>query len=213
MLARLSLKDERPTSENMVRASILLPLLLLLPTPGSAQFDARIKTGAGVRFSTAQPEALLAIGKIASVDGDSIVVDRGLAESQLRLAVRDLTALEVYRRGKSAEMSGMVFGTLGAAAGGVLYVNWCRRNASLCEYLETSDDEDDDWDDEEDEGEPLSLFATVTLGFGMIGYLMGYTLAPPQWEIVKLPVRIGVAPMQRGIGVYVSLPAPRLVTR
>jgi hypothetical protein len=194
-----------------VRAFFLLPLLVVCPALASAQIDARIRNGAQVRLSTSQPESILAIGKVASIDSDSIVVDRGTADSPLRVALNDVTALEVYRRGKSAETSGFVFGTLGAAGGAALYVNWCLKNRERCQAIETSDEEEADRceEDEDEEDCPLSTFGLVTLGFGMLGYVIGHSLAPPRWEVVQLPIRIGVAPLQRGVGVYVSLPAPR----
>ncbi len=191
-----------------MRASILLLLLVVPSTSTSAQMFARVRTGARVRVSTAQPEPRLAIGTVASIDADTMVVDRGGGE-RLRLAVNDINALEVYRRGKGAETTGMVFGTIGAAGGAALYLNWCLRNMTLCQYLESDDDPDDDDSDDEEEDDPFSMGALVTLGFAAIGYAVGYSLAPPRWEIVNLPLRIGVAPMQRGIGVYASLPAPR----
>jgi hypothetical protein len=192
----------------MVRAFILLLLLVVgSPTSASAQFDARLKTGARIRASTSQ---LVAIGKVASIERDTIVVDRGrgVTESPLRLALNDITALEVNRPGKGAHTSGMVFGTLGFVGGGALYISWCVRNVELCSYLEP-DEPDDPYDEEEDE--PLPLIATVSLGFAVIGYAIGHALVPPRWEIVDLPLRIGIAPMPRGVGVYVSLPAPRFV--
>jgi hypothetical protein len=190
-----------------VRAFILLLLLVVGSTSASAQFDARLKTGARVRASTSQR---VAIGKVVSFEQDTIVVDRGgsIAESPLRLAVNELTTLEVYRRGTGAHTSGMVFGTLGFVGGGALYISWCVRNAELCSYLEP-DEPDDPYDEEEDE--PLPLIATVSLGFAVIGYAIGHALVPPRWEILNLPLRVGIAPMPRGVGIYVSLPAPRFV--
>jgi hypothetical protein len=192
----------------MVRASILPLLLVVGSTSASAQLDARLKTGARIRVSTSER---LAIGRVASIQGDTIVVDRaeGLTESPLRLAVNDITALEVYRRGKGAHTSGMVVGTLSFVGGSALYISWCLRHTELCSYLEP-EDEPDDWDDEE-EDEPLPLFATVGLGFAVIGYAIGHALVPPRWEIVDLPLRVGITPMRRGVGVYVSFPAPRFV--
>lgn len=182
-----------------------MPLLLLVAwsTSAHAQFDARLRTGARVRLSSSHPEPILVVGRVASIDSDTIAVDRGVTESHLKLAVNDITALEVYRRGKSAEMSGMILGTLGAVSSGVIYVRWCLRNPEECSRIEPEDD--DPYDDEE----PTSFFATVTLGFGVIGYAIGYALVPPRWEVVNLPLRVGIAPLQRGVGVYVSLPAPR----
>src|SRR5262245_25385786 len=95
----------RPTSESIVRGFILLLLLVAGPGTLLAQFDARIRTGVQVRVSTSHPEQSGATGKVAQIDSDSMVVDRG-SESSLRFAVHDLTALEVYRRGKDAETSG-----------------------------------------------------------------------------------------------------------
>jgi hypothetical protein len=191
----------------MVRAFISLLLLVVGSTPASAQFDARLKTGARIRASTSQR---VTIGKVVSLEQDTIVVDReeGVTESPLRLAVNDVTALEVYRRGKGAHTSGMVFGTLGFVGGGALYISWCVRNPEICSYIEP-DEPDDPYDEEEDE--PLPLIATVSLGFAVIGYAIGHALVPPRWETVDLPLRVGIAPMRRGVGVYVSLPAPRFV--
>ena len=195
-----------------MRAPTLL-VMLVLSAFGSAvaQLDSRLRAGQQVRIRSASPEALVAIGKLASADSDSVVVDRGITEPLLRLSLRDISALEVFRRGKGAETSGMVVGTLGAVAGGTLYINWCLRHVELCAYFESDGDDDDDDYDDEDDSDPLSAFATVVLGFGLIGYGIGYALVPPEWQLVNLPMRVGVAPMQRGVGVYVSLPAPRFI--
>lgn len=189
-----------------MRGFILLLLLVAGPTSVLAQFDPRIRTGVQVRVATSQQR--LAIGKVAWIDPDSMVVDRDTAAS-LRFAVHDITALEVYRQGKDAEATGMVFGTLTAAGAAVVYVKWCVDNPRLCQYLEEDDDSDHHDENDEDDEEPFSMLSLVTLGFGAIGYAIGYALVPPRWEVVNLPLRIGVAPMQRGVGVYVSLPAPR----
>lgn len=197
-----------------MRASILLLLLLVVsstPVPGQM---ARVRTGARVRVATEQPERRLAIGTVESLDADSMVVDRGGGE-RLRLAVNDITALEVYRRGKGAETSGKVVGTISAAGGAALYINWCLKHVTQCQYLESDGDEDDNEDDNEDDDEgeegDFSMGALVTLSFAAIGYAIGYSIAPQRWEVVNLPIRIGVAPMRRGVGVYVSLPAPRFM--
>jgi hypothetical protein len=190
-----------------VRAPVLL---LLVATAGSlqAQLDPRVKVGAQVRVRTAQPDPLLAIGRVVSVDWDTLVVERNAADPALRVPLRDIGELAIQARGKTAQVSGMVVGTVGALAGGALYVNWCLRNLDFCRELERDDDPDDD---EEEDEESMSPFGAVVLAFGLIGYGIGYSLAPPTWTIVHLPIRMGIAPMQRGVGVYVSLPAPRFV--
>lgn len=188
-----------------MRAPLLLSILVLSAHgPVEAQLDPRIRIGTRVRLEAAEPPSLV-IGKVSSIEGDTLTVDRGGADAAMRFSLRNVTGLSLYRRGRGARTTGMVFGTLGALSGGVLYFRWCSRHAEECSRLEPEDD--DPYDDEK----PTSVFTTVSLGFGVIAYAIGYALVPPRWETVGIPFRVGVAPMQRGVVAYVSLPAPRFV--
>lgn len=187
-----------------MRARLLLVVLLSSACSAlEAQVDRRIRLGTRIRVDAVSPAAIL-IGRVASIEGDTLAIERAGADTT-RISLRDVNGLSVYRRGKEAQITGMVFGSLGAVSTGVLYVRWCLDNPGACAALEPEDD--DPYDDEE----PSSVFATLTLSAAVLGYVIGYALVPPRWEIVDIPFRVGVAPMQRGVGVYVSLPAPRFV--
>jgi hypothetical protein len=194
-----------------VRAPILVALLVLSAHASlPAQLDSRVKLGATVRLR-GQPDAPRVTGKISSIDGDTLIVnvDNDTVLSRERFPLRDVTELSVYGRGKSAETMGMVFGTIGVLAGTAVYLHWCASNLEACRYVEEDDDPDDDPYDEE--AEPLSLFSIVALGTGILGWSLGYALAPPVWEVVNLPLRIGIAPTRDGLAAFVSIPAPRFI--
>lgn len=182
--------------------TLLVALLVTAHGAASAQLDARIRMGARVRVNSADAQI---IGRVAEVRDDTIVVDRGMGDTTA-VSLRETTELAVYARGKGAEAFATTMGVIGAASGAVLYVKWCLSAPDACAILEEDEEECDD--DEEDDGFS-SPFTTLTMGFAMVGMLIGRALTPPQWHIVDVPVRFGVAPMRDGIGVYVSLPAPR----
>jgi hypothetical protein len=184
-----------------------IPLLLLLlvaaaHSSASAQLDSRVKVGARVRVQ--RPDAQI-VGRIAAVRGDSVVVDRGDPAAEMAVSLRDVTELAVYVPAKGAATTAKVFGTIGVLSGGALYLGWCLRNREECMDIETVDT--DPYDDEV----PMSLIATVSLGFGALGVMLGQSLAPWEWQIVDVPLRVGLAPSPRGMAAYVSIPAPRLL--
>ncbi len=185
-----------------MRPLVVLLLIAAALSSVSAQVDSRVKVGARVRVL--RPDAQI-LGSISEVRGDTILVDRGDPAAATPVSLRDVSELSVYVQGKSAKTTAIVFGTIGLLSGTALTVGWCMRHRDECLRYETVDT--DPYDDEV----PMSAFATVSLGFGALGLMLGQSLAPRHWEIVDLPVRIGLAPTPRGVVAYVSIPAPRFL--
>lgn len=182
--------------------TLLVVLLFTAHSAAFAQLDGRVRMGARVRVNSS--DALI-IGRVAEVRDDTIVVDRGMGDTA-SVPLRDVSELAVYHRGTALAKT---LAVIGAASGAALYINWCFKARQACEDLERQEHEREHHDDDDEDDEMTSVFSSVVLTFGAIGMLIGHTLTPPQWHSVDLPVRFGVAPMQSGIGVYVSLPAPR----
>jgi hypothetical protein len=181
----------------------LMLLLVLAATAmqtAAAQRDSLLKVGARVRVN--RPDAQI-IGRIAEVRGDTIVVDRGPADTAMAISLSDASAVAVHVHGKGSERAMMVLGTLGAVTGAALYVSWCARDPEWCRDVELEDP--DPYDDEV----PPSVFATVTIGFAALGLLLGHAFAPPQWTIVDPTIRVGLTPTATGVAAYLSIPAPR----
>ena len=189
-----------------MRAPVLLLLLVVPAASLPAQLDPRIKPGARVRVQTAGAEPVLAIGRLASADGDTLVVERSAVDAPLRVPFAEVAELSVHRRGKNAEEAGIALGVVSALTGGVMYVKWCLDNPQGCREVE---EQFDDPEDEDDDGDSTSPLFTAMIGFGAIGYFIGQALVPPSWQLVHLPMRVGIVPLQRGIGVFASVPAPR----
>lgn len=182
--------------------TLLVVLVVTAHSVAWGQLDARVRMGARVRVNS--PDAQI-IGRVAEVRDDTIVVDRGMGDTA-SVALRDVSELAVHYRGTAMAKT---FAVIGAASGAALYINWCLKSPQACEELERQEHEREHHDDDDEDEEMTSVFSSVVLTFGAIGMLIGHTLTPPQWHRVDLPVRLGVAPMHNGIGVYVSLPAPR----
>lgn len=176
---------------------LLLTLIAAAEHTAEAQLDPRVRTGARIRVKGAESDARALAGTLTAIDGDTLVVN------QTRYSFSDIRELAVLARGKGAHTTAMVFGTIGFLTGSAVYLKWCADNVDTCAIVEEEDD--DPYDDEE----PSSPFSFVAFGTALLFAGVGYALAPPTWHVVDLPVRVGVAPMQRGVGVYVSLPAPR----
>jgi hypothetical protein len=191
-------------SEHRVRTALLLVLIATAFNGASAQRESLLKVGARVRINT--PDAQI-IGKVAEIRGDTIVVDRGPAESAMAISLSNATDVAVYARGRSSETAMLVLGTLGAATGAALYVSWCVRDPEWCRTAEPVDH--DPYDDEI----PPSTFATITIGFAAIGLLLGHSFAPPQWTIIDPAIRVGLTPTSTGIAAFISIPAPRFTRR
>lgn len=189
-----------------MRTPVLLLLLVVPAASLSAQLDPRIRPGTRVRVQTAGDTPVLAIGRLASADGDTLVVERNAVDAPLRIPFADVAEISVHRRGKNAEQTGIAFGVVSGLAGGVVLVKWCLDNPQGCRELE---EQLDDPEDEDDGNDALGALMTAMVGFGAIGYLIGQALTPPSWQLVHLPMRIGIVPLQRGIGVFASVPAPR----
>jgi hypothetical protein len=190
-----------------MRASVLLLLLVVPATSLPAQLDPRVRSGARVRVQTSGSERVLAIGRLTSIENDTLVVERSAVDAPLRIGFTDVAELAVHRRGKNAEEAGIALGVVSALAGGAMYVKWCFDNPAGCRDLEEQFDDPED----EDDDSSASPLLTAMVGFGAIGYFIGQALVPPSWQIVHLPLRIGIVPLQRGIGVFASVPAPRFV--
>jgi hypothetical protein len=187
-------------SEHCVRTTLLLVLIATAFSAASAQRDSLLKVGARVRIN--RPDAQI-IGKVAEIRGDTVVIDRGPADSAMAVALSDATDVAVYARGPGSDRAMMVLGTLGAVTGAALYVSWCARDPEWCREAEPVDP--DPYDDEV----PPSVFASVTIGFAAIGLLLGHSFAPPQWTIIDPAIRVGLTPTSTGIAAYISIPAPR----
>jgi hypothetical protein len=182
-----------------VRAHMLFFVLIAAAEQtAAAQLDPRLRIGAQVRLRGPASDAPAIAGTLSAIEGDTLVVN------QTRHALTDIRELAVYARGKGAQTTATVFGTVGFLTGSVVYLKWCADNLDTCEIVEEDDDPNDD-------EEPNSPFAFVAFGSAMLFAAVGYALAPPTWHIVDLPVRVGIAPMQRGVGAYVSIPAPRFI--
>lgn len=194
--------DAAPSaSEHHVRTlTLLLVLVATAFTAAPAQRDTLLKVGARVRIN--QPDAQI-IGRVSAIRGDTIVVDRGPADTAMAVALSDATGVAVYARGRGSERATLVLGTLGALTGAALYVNWCMKDLERCRAAEPVDE------DPYDEEVPPSMFATVTIGFAALGLLMGHSFAPPRWTIIDPVIRVGLTPTPTGIAAYVSIPAPR----
>lgn len=166
------------------------------------QLDGRVRMGARVRVNS--PTAQI-IGRVAEVRDDTIVVDRGMGDTT-SVPLRDVNELAVYHRGTALAKT---LAVIGAASGAALYINWCFRTQHACEDLERQEHEREHHDGDDEDEAMTSVFSSVVMTFGAIGMLIGHTLTPPQWHVVGVPVRLSVAPMQDGVGVFLSLPAPR----
>jgi hypothetical protein len=188
-----------------VRTTLLLVFMVVLTgTPAMAQRDSLLKVGARVRIDRADARI---IGRIADIRGDTVVVDRGPADGPMAVSLADATGLAVYAHSKASQRAILTLGTLGALTGAALYVSWCVKNPESCRDAEPVDP--DPYDDEV----PPSLFATMTIGFGAIGLLLGHSFAPLQWQVIDPAIRVGLTPTSTGIAAYLSLPAPRFVRR
>lgn len=183
-----------------MRTTLLFVLIAAAFNAASAQRDSLLKVGARVRIN--RPDVQV-IGTIAEVRGDTIVVDRGPADSAMTVSLSEATDVAVYARGKGAERAIMALGTLGALTGAAMYVSWCVRDPEWCREAEPQDP--DPYDDEV----PPSLFATITIGFGAIGMLLGHSFAPLSWQVIDPAIRVGLTPTSTGVAAYVSIPAPR----
>ena len=139
-------------------------------------------------------------GKVESTAGDTVLV-RVHPDSVARHSLDDLATLEVYRRSPAAAGLSQALFVVGAAGGAALYVGWCMRNADTCAKL---DEDPDPYDDETPT--PAVVSFTLLTGFLMAG--LGYALAPPRWEPVNLPVRVGLAPSRNGVLLYASVALP-----
>lgn len=188
----------------MRTATLLLVLIGIALNSASAQRDSLLKVGARVRINTADAQI---IGKVAAIRGDTIHVDRGSADGAAVLALSEATDVAVYARGKSSETAMIVFGTLGAATGAVLYLSWCVKDLERCSAAEPIDP--DPYDDEI----PPSNFATITIGFAAIGLLLGHAFVPPQWTVIDPTIRVGLTPTSTGIAAFISVPAPQFTRR
>ena len=185
-----------------MRTLMLLVLAATAMQTAAAQWDSQLKVGARVRVNRADAQV---IGRIAAIRGDTIVVDRGPADTAMAISLSDALEVAVYTQGKGSERAMIVLGTLGAVTGAALYVSWCARDPEWCRDLEPVDE--DPYDDEV----PPSVFATITIGFAAIGLLLGHSFAPPQWTIVDPAIRVGLTPTATGVAAFVSIPAPRFV--
>ena len=183
-----------------MRILLLLVLVATAMQTAAAQRDSLLKVGARVRVN--RPDAQI-MGRIAEIRGDTMVVDRGPADTAMAISLSDATSVAVHVQGKGSERAMMVLGTLGAVAGAALYVSWCVRDPEWCRDLEPVDP--DPYDDEV----PPSVFATVTIGFAALGVLLGHAFAPPQWKIIDPTIRVGLTPTTTGVAAYLSMPAPR----
>lgn len=184
--------------------TLLVVLLLSAHGAALAQVDARVRMGARVRVNSSDAQI---IGRVAEVRDDTIVVDRGMGDTA-SVPLRDVSELAVYHRGTALAKT---LAVIGAASGAALYINWCFKARQACEDLERQEHEREHHDGDDEDDEMTSVFASVVLTFGAIGMLIGHTLTPPQWHVVGVPVRLSVAPMPNGVGVFLALPAPRFV--
>jgi hypothetical protein len=145
----------------------------------------------------------MAIGRLESVRGDTIELQSEVASSRSLIAIRDLASLEVFRRGSAAGKAGFIVGTLGAVVGGVAYHGWCRDYADACREnrLNSNPSDTGHYD------HSASVLTAFVVGGAALGALIGYGLAPPQWEKIALPARLGILPSRRGVTVVASISA------
>ena len=183
--------------------TLLVVLIAAAFNTASAQRDSLLKVGARVKIN--RPDAQI-IGHIAAIRGDTIVVDRGAADTAIAVSLRDATDVAVYARGKAGERALIALTTLGALTGAAVYISWCVKDPEWCREAEPVDH------DPNDDEVPPSLFATITIGFGAIGMLLGHSFAPLQWQIIE-PIRVGLTPTSTGMAAYISMPAPRFIRR
>jgi hypothetical protein len=181
---------------------LLLVLVTTAMQTAGAQRDSLLKVGARVRVNRADAQV---VGRIVGIRGDTIVVDRGPADTAMAISLAEATDVAVFAQSRTSERAMMVLGTLGAVTGAALYVSWCARDPEWCRDMEPVDP--DPYDDEV----PPSVFATITIGFAAIGLLLGHSFAPPQWTIIDPAIRVGLTPTSTGVAAFVSIPAPRFV--
>lgn len=160
----------------------------------------RLARGLQMRAVLREGAQPLLRGKVESTAGDTVLV-RVHPDSVARHSLDDLATLEVYRRSPTAMGLSQALFVVGAAGGAALYVKWCMRNADACAKL---DEDPDPYDDETPT--PAIVSFTLLSGFLMAG--LGYALAPPRWEPVNLPVRVGLAPSRNGVLLYASVALP-----
>ena len=197
---RFAMARAEPSELTVRIRTLLLALLLITPSLAAAQLDPAVKIGARVRVHRADG---VITGRLLEHRGDTIVVRPSPDDTSIALSLRDAAALKVYGRSRRAEMFANTVGGVAAASGAAVFVSWCLRDADQCRWVNEDEDPYDDV-------EPSPVIMQMVLGFGMAGMLLGYALTPPRWNTVPLPFRVGVAPTQDGLAVYLSVPAPRL---
>jgi hypothetical protein len=165
--------------------------------------------GSRVRVWTSSSTSPL-MGRLASFGNDSLSVRNDLATHH-RLHLRDITRLEVYRRGGTAATAGILAGAAGAVAGGVVYRDWCENNSAACHENQRRSDSTDV--SHYDHSVPVA--SVLIVGGAIAGAAIGYFLAPSQWQPVATPIRLSVVPNRRGIIVAgsVAFGGGRLPTR
>ena len=147
----------------------------------------------------------VAIGRLATVRGDTIELQSEVAASRSLIAIRDLSSLEVFRRGSAAGKAGFIVGTAGAILGGIAYGNWCRDSADACRDNELHSNQSDTTNYDHSP----SVLTALVVGGAALGAVLGYGLAPPQWEKIELPTRLGILPSRRGFTIVATISLDR----
>ncbi len=156
-------------------------------------------------------------GMLQEVSDDSIVVRPDRDSTSVALARSDVAQVEVRVREREAQNTATVLSVAGAIGGTAIYVNWCRQNREACRQDAWGDGYSRGHDCASDSSSHFTVPTLLILGGAAIGGAIGHGLVAPHWEVLGVPMRIGVVPLgSRGLVVGVSLavgPRPEGVGR
>jgi hypothetical protein len=181
---------------------IVAAVFVVVTGAASARAQASLPApGSHIRIHVTSPSDGVTVGHLESIRADTIVVRAENASVSSSISLRDVSSLEVFRRGSTAAAAGFLAGAAGAVLGGVGYHNWCRDNPDACRQNRIASDSTNvgRYD------RSVSVLTAFVVGGTALGAVIGYGLAPSEWDPVQLPVRLGLYPAHGGVTVTAAI--------
>jgi hypothetical protein len=162
-----------------------------------------LRAGTRVRVTAPAADMLYVPGRLEAVRGDTLVLRAEGTNDTLLVDVGSVTRLEVYGRGRAGERAARVGVAVGALTGTGLYVKWCLDPREACARDSRPADCSCDCScnrtyEEPDDCSRFTVGSLFTLAGALLGGALGYAMAEPHWEQVRVPLSFGIAPRPGG---------------